>query len=184
MIATDERDDRRTNTSQLNQAGLIPENGPIPGNTKTKIKRRRKSLSDSSILEARPSTKLQTSQRSDAKGEAIEAEKIRWPSPRKKQGAPSSNARLTSRSTVSSRPRVENFEKRPRYKTREDRYDPKKDNHVKRGDEDKRRKKKKETNSQRKKAVKKAGEDLMWNFSSKSVGQERLTVSNLHEILD
>jgi hypothetical protein len=55
---------------------------------------------------------------------------------------------------------------------------------VKRGDEDKRRKKKKQAENQRKKASKKAGEDLMWKFSSKSVSQERLTVSDLYEILD
>ncbi len=91
---------------------------------------------------------------------------------------------MTSRSTVSPRPRVETFEKRTRYKTREDRYDPQKDKHVKRGDEDKRRKKKKQAENQRKKASKKAGEDLMWKFSSKSVSQERLTVSDLYEILD
>jgi hypothetical protein len=36
--------------------------------------------------------------------------------------------------------------------------------------------KKREKKGDRKKAAKKAGEDLMINFSSKSIGQERLTV--------
>lgn len=74
----------------------------------------------------------------------------------------------------------ETFTKRLRYKTREDLYEPKKKENKKRShreaaDEPVRKRRKKK--GDKGKAARKAGEDLMHNFSSKSIAQERLTVS-------
>jgi len=70
------------------------------------------------------------------------------------------------------------FEKRTRHKAREDLYEPiKKYKSSRKDSEEKSRRKKKEKKSDRRKAAKRAGEDLMHNFSSKSIGQDRLTVS-------
>jgi len=81
---------------------------------------------------------------------------------------------LSSSSSSSSRHREEKFERRKRHKTREDKYDLKK-----RGTESKggKTRTKREKKGDRNRAAKKAGEDLMHKFSSKSIGQERLTVS-------
>lgn len=69
------------------------------------------------------------------------------------------------------------FEKRARHKTREDRYEPKEANKKEgKNIEIKRSVSKREKKSDRRKAAKKAGEDLMNNFISKNIGQERLTV--------
>ena len=74
--------------------------------------------------------------------------------------------------------RVESFEKRKRHKTCEDRYEPKmalvdsksQVNREKQGQ-------KKRKPKSRLKVPRAAGEDLMHQFSSKSVGLDRLTVS-------
>jgi hypothetical protein len=72
----------------------------------------------------------------------------------------------------------ENFEKRARHKTREDRYEPKKEEkNFDRKDGEKRPRTKRAKKGDGKRAARKAGEDLMNNFTSKSIGQERLTVS-------
>lgn len=71
----------------------------------------------------------------------------------------------------------ETFEKRKRHKTREDRYEPAKK--IKKSCPDVKKKKnkhKKEKRGDRRKAAKKAGEDLIRKFSSKSIGNDRLTV--------
>lgn len=74
----------------------------------------------------------------------------------------------------------ETFEKRARHKTREDRYEPKKGGRkFDKDDREKRPRKKREKKGDKKKTAKKAGEDLVNNFSSKSIAQERLTVSTL-----
>lgn len=83
----------------------------------------------------------------------------------------------TSISSASSKPKQEIFERRPRRKTREDRYKPKKKAQKgSKDDEESRPRKKKEKKGDRTKAAKKAGEDLIRNFSSKRISQERLTV--------
>ncbi|KAH8648968.1 hypothetical protein BGZ60DRAFT_341503, partial [Tricladium varicosporioides] len=63
------------------------------------------------------------------------------------------------------------FEKRARHKTREDRYEPKEAT-KKEG----RHMSKWEKKSYRRRTAKKTGEDLMSNFTSKNIGQERLTI--------
>lgn len=79
---------------------------------------------------------------------------------------------------------VETFEKRERHKTREDRYEPKKtlvDPKSKVNKEKKRENKGKI--KPRGKGFKNTGGDLMQQFSSKSVGHDRLTVRALKTIL-
>jgi hypothetical protein len=72
----------------------------------------------------------------------------------------------------------ETFEKRDRHKTRGDRYEPKerKQNSEKKGGGTK-PKKKKQKKGAGKRTAKRAGEDIIQNFSSKSVSQDRLTAS-------
>jgi hypothetical protein len=83
----------------------------------------------------------------------------------------------TSTSSASPTPKQETFERRARHKTREDLYEPKKKVKKRSKDgEERSPRKKREKKGDRKKAAKKAGEGLMRNFSSKSIGQERLTV--------
>jgi hypothetical protein len=86
--------------------------------------------------------------------------------------------------SLSIKPQVKFFEKRRRHKTREDRYEPKKAlvdpkpkvNRQKKGE------KKEETNSCRK-VPRNNGKDLMYQFSSKSVGLDRLTVRAFDSVL-
>ncbi|KAH8602601.1 hypothetical protein B0O99DRAFT_499007, partial [Bisporella sp. PMI_857] len=73
----------------------------------------------------------------------------------------------------------EAFEKRPRHKTREDLYEPKKkDSGI--YPTEKLIKKKPEKKGDRRKVAQKSGEDLMNNFSSKSIAQDRLTMRVSH----
>jgi hypothetical protein len=74
-----------------------------------------------------------------------------------------------------SRPHPETFERRPRRKTREDRYEPKKINKAQGDSEVERPRAKKIKKSRRKKDMKK-GDDIMQDFSSEKIAQERLTV--------
>jgi hypothetical protein len=83
-----------------------------------------------------------------------------------------------SESSADSHVRHETFKKRDRHKTREDRYEPKKKKHQsEKQDGERKWKKKREKKGDKKKAARKAGEDIMNNFSSKSVAQNRLTVN-------
>ena len=70
------------------------------------------------------------------------------------------------------------FERRPRHKTREDKYEPKK-KEKKRNEAsvDKSSSRKREKKNGRKKAAKKPGDELIQNFSSNNISQDRLTVS-------
>ncbi|KUJ24030.1 uncharacterized protein LY89DRAFT_553327, partial [Mollisia scopiformis] len=68
------------------------------------------------------------------------------------------------------------FERRARHKTREDKYEPRKVDKKVKKDGTERKPRKKIEKSDRKKAARKSGEDLMNNFSSKSIGQDRLTI--------
>lgn len=149
-----------------------------PGPTGHKRKRTRNSSTDSSILEAVPQPRNHSATKHNTKPDAV-GDHNRGTTAHKKQRISSKAPEASSYSSVAGIPRKETFERRARHKTREDRYDPNKKNKQKKGGEDdKRQKKKKETKSERRKANKRAGEDLMRNFSSKSIGQERLTVSN------
>ena len=88
----------------------------------------------------------------------------------------SKNMRSSISEPLSSRKLV--FERRPRHKTREDLYEPKKKKI--RGEkqlEERPVRKRREKKGDRKKAAKRAGENLMKTFTSKSIAKGRLTVS-------
>lgn len=86
--------------------------------------------------------------------------------------------------SLSINPQVESFEKRRRHKTREDRYEPKRAlvNPKSQVNREKKREKKEKAKSRRK-VPRNTGEDLMHQFSSKSVGLDRLTVCALKSAL-
>ncbi|KAH6666585.1 hypothetical protein B0J14DRAFT_677846 [Halenospora varia] len=138
----------------------------------SKQKRRHASSSDSSILEEPAKVSLRLREKDNERG--LEASKY----------APRPSKRQRTVSNASAEDHVEDrhdpkevFEKRARHKTREDRYEPKEASkkegkHI----EIKRSISKREKKSDRRKAAKKAGEDLMNNFISKNIGQERLTI--------
>jgi hypothetical protein len=94
---------------------------------------------------------------------------------RKKQRIASSDSGIPSSSSVSSNAVQQSFEKRARHKTHEDRYEPKKESKPKKARGGKSSKKKRDKSSQ--KASRKSSAGLVHNFSSKSIGQDRLTVS-------
>jgi hypothetical protein len=80
--------------------------------------------------------------------------------------------------------REETFEKRARYKTRQDRYEPKdKTRKPVNPNGHSRGKSKREKRGDRKKAAKKAGEELIEKFSSKSIGKHRLTVRSTRRMM-
>ena len=84
-----------------------------------------------------------------------------------------------SGTSKTSNEREETFEKRARFKTREDRYEPRdKSRKPVNPNGNSRSKSKREKRGDRKKAAKKSGEELIRKFSSKSIGQHRLTVRN------
>jgi hypothetical protein len=70
------------------------------------------------------------------------------------------------------------FKKRKRHKTREDHYEPNKrvKEKVARDKTERRKRRREEKSGRRRKILKKSGDDLMHAFSSRSVGQDRLTV--------
>lgn len=136
-------------------------------------KRRRHSSSDSSLLEIAqkavppPQIPESTEHQSARTRQAS-------PVPQKKRKVASSQAESPEQPET----RHETFEKRSRHKTREDRYESKSEKTKARDKAEKEihAKRKREKKGDRKKAAKKAGEALMQNFSSKAIGQERLTV--------
>jgi hypothetical protein len=142
--------------------------------TRSKLKRRHNSSSDSSLLEVAIKPKLHPLGRERSEHDITDAPSIE---PKKKRKFVSSDSDQTS---ISSTPRDESFEKRARYKTREERYEPKEkksrnSDHVSERKGSKRRRGKR---GDRKKRAKRAGEELMYKFSSNRIGQERLTVGN------
>jgi hypothetical protein len=141
--------------------------------TRPRKKRKHHTSSDSSLLEA-PVGVQQPLRGSGFKIENPAPEPCSGHHRKKRKREASVSG--TSISSASSKPKQETFERRPRHKTREDRYEPKKAKKGAKDDEERRFKKKKEKKGDRKKAAKKAGEDLMRNFSSKRISQERLTV--------
>jgi hypothetical protein len=86
--------------------------------------------------------------------------------------------------SLSIKPQVKSFEKRRRHKTREDRYEPKKAlvNPKPKVNRQKKGEKKEEADSCRK-VPRNNSKDLMYRFSSKSVGLDRLTVRVLDSVL-
>jgi hypothetical protein len=128
------------------------------------------------LLEVPVRKRPQPPRRSDLKTEPpVEEEES--DRPRKKPKTVVSVAETSTSSSASPTPKQETFERRARHKTREDRYEPKKKVKKRSKDgEERSLRKKREKKGDRKKAAKKAGEGLMRNFSSKSIGQERLTV--------
>ncbi|KAF4627362.1 hypothetical protein G7Y89_g10791 [Cudoniella acicularis] len=141
-----------------------------------KSKRRHASSSDSSLLEVPVKAAPQsTIRRQDGDGISRHNEESVVQSRKRHQAESTSSA--AGSVTGHSSPPKEVFEKRARHKTREERYEPKVSNRAieitceKKSSTSKRQKK-----SGQKKSAKKAGEDLMRNFSSKSIGQERITI--------
>ncbi|ESZ95841.1 hypothetical protein SBOR_3783 [Sclerotinia borealis F-4128] len=90
-----------------------------------------------------------------------------------RKDAPSTMTSSSSQSSVV-QPKQETFEKRARHKTREDRYDTKQRSRKAEVVE-KPIKMRREKKGDRKRAARKASEDLMNNFASNKLGQDRLT---------
>jgi hypothetical protein len=149
-----------------------------PGKELSQRKRKHHTSSDSSLLEVpvKPNPP-------PVRGSALETKhltrgKARDRPPKKLRMEASVSEATTS--SVVSNSKQETFEKRARYKTREDRYESKKVKKRPKDGDEKKPRRYKEKRDDRKKAGKKAGEDLMQNFTSKSIGNERLTVSLIH----
>lgn len=135
-------------------------------------RRRHNSSSDSSLLEVTVQPKLPEQRLERAAQLPSVSPKIQ----KKRKLVASDAGSLSQRGS-----HRETFEKRARYKTREDLYESKEKKEKKKREsdigEDRKPKAKRVKKGDGKKAAKKAGEDLMSNFTSKSVGHNRLTVS-------
>lgn len=139
-----------------------------------KRRRRHNPSSDSSLLQV-PERKRSQHLKEETRLAFSEGLQEHPSPPPKNHRTVSSDAEQSSESATKHHIK-EIFEKRPRHKTREDLYETKKaKKHTEDGDV-KIARKKREKKGDRSKAAKKAGEDLMQNFSSKSIAQERLTV--------
>ena len=142
-----------------------------------KYKRIHNSSSDSSLLEYSAPPKPQRTVSEERKDKSLSRQEQK-PQLHKKRKAEPIEPDTASLSDQSSAPK-ETFEKRTRHKTKADRYEPKKKRHTsEKAVEEKRPTTKPEKRRGRKKAAKKAGEDFIRNFPSKSMDQERLTVSS------
>jgi hypothetical protein len=136
-------------------------------------RRRDSSSSDSSLLEPAVKLKLDQVIRGQVKPDISEEQEKPSPHLQKKRKTEPSDE---GTSVQFSNP-LETFEKRPRRKTRDDRYEPKKKMKKSEKPNEGKRSRTKGEKGDKKKAAKKAGEDLMHNFSSNRIAQERLTVS-------
>jgi hypothetical protein len=153
------------------------------GQEVTSSKRRKtahKSPSESSFLEPGLILDCKTKSREGSEEFKRHDEPLRRPHKRQKVHQLSDDW-LSSGCNSAIPHREEIFEKRKRHKTREDRYEPRKKHKVSHpGDRAETRQEnkngKKEKTKARRRSSKKAGEDLMHRFSSKKVGNERLTV--------
>jgi hypothetical protein len=157
-------------------------NSPIleggPGEQLPQRKRKRHTSSDSSLLEV-----LVKPNPPPVRGSALETKHLtqrKMSDRRPKKPRMEASVSEATTSTVVSNTKHETFEKRARYKTREDRYEPKKAKKQPIDGAKKKPRRIKEKRGERKKAAEKAGDDLMRNFTSKSIGNERLTVSLIH----
>lgn len=145
----------------------------------SKRKRKHDSSSDSSLLEVPIRPQSHQWKQDDPRSISPRRPENQPTTPRKKQKVASSDSGLSSHPATPSPPK-ETFEKRARHKTREDRYEPrKKEKRQGKIAVEKSSRKKREKRGDRKKAARKAGEELMQNFSSKSIAQDRLTVGAL-----
>lgn len=137
-------------------------------------KRKRHSSTNSSLLEDRiKHTPLLVQQ--EAQGDiALKNQYACVYSPGMRYDQSRSENETSSDSSTSNHPK-ETFERQKRHKTREDRYEFKnKDNGG--SEKHKKSRTKRGKKGHRKRAVKQAREDFMQNFSSKKIGQDRLTV--------
>lgn len=141
-------------------------------------RKHRHSSSDSSILAEVIRPKLRHLDKGNEETEGREKREILSHDFRKKQKLQLSESNSWEL-FLDDGPPKETFERRARNKTREDKYEPKTGVQKLKKDGSERKSRRKTEKSNRRKAPKKSGEDLMKNFSSKSIGQERLTVSML-----
>ncbi|TVY12700.1 hypothetical protein LARI1_G009340 [Lachnellula arida] len=143
-----------------------------------KYKRKYNSSSDSSLLEAPVPPNPQRTIPENRKDEPLERRHHELQIHKKRKAEPI-EPDTASLSDHSSYPK-ETFEKRARHKTKEDRYESKKKRHRSENAVENKRSttKPEKKRGDRKKSRKKVGEDFIRNFSSKSIGQERLTVSS------
>ncbi|CZT47451.1 uncharacterized protein RSE6_08013 [Rhynchosporium secalis] len=162
-----EHPSRRTSADSVNLPRLL------------KGKRKRHSSSDSSLLEVPVRPRSYQSNRVDPKLASLKPPEKRPTPPRKRQRVEASDSGVTNHSDVLG-PAKETFEKRARHKTREDRYEPKKKEAKSKRNDEKPSRKKREKRGDRKKIAKKSGEELIQNFSSKNISQDRLTIRPSH----
>ena len=148
-------------------------------NPRAEGKRRHNSTSDSSLLEVTAEQKSHLLNRDVLESDKMEKNKCSATQPKKKRIITLSESE-TSECSSSSVSREEVFEKRARHRTREERYKPKEKKSRKSGKaaEEKWSKMRREKRGDRKRSARKAGEELLNTFSSKNIGQERLTVSS------
>lgn len=138
-----------------------------------RVRRRHTSSSDSSLLDYTISTKLDSRIRYDASDKYGKRDKIP-PHLQVKRKAETLDPETPGQRSN----QRETFEKRPRRKTRENLYEPKdqkKDSELR--SREKRLGTKRVKKGERKIAARRAGEDLMRNFSSEKIAHDRLTVS-------
>ncbi|CAL3962303.1 unnamed protein product [Diplocarpon coronariae] len=138
-----------------------------------KCKRRHKSSSDSSLLEA-PIRLQRNDLKSDDPHPTI-SQRQNHPTAQEKPQVDHSDTGGSSHTSSRNPPR-ETFEKRIRHKTREDRYEPKKKVRSGKDGVQNTSKKRRVKRGDRRKAAKKSGEELMQNFSSTNVARDRLTM--------
>lgn len=139
-------------------------------------KRRRNSSSDSSFLKpAAREASVPVKHKHKHKQRVLSDQSLER-QPRRhseKQNARSLDSGSSSKLNV----RHETFEKRARHKTREDRYETKKKEKTAVKDVEDKPRAKRVKRGDGARAARKAGERLMNSFTSKSIGQDRLTVS-------
>jgi hypothetical protein len=150
-----------------------PQFGLEENDGRRKPKRRHNSSSDSSLLEAPVRPKSRSLLVKEVNNKSPETPQQGQKHHKKRKAEPA-ELDISSLSSLPSTPK-ETFDKRPRHKTKEDRYEPKK-KHAKSEKTAEKKRSKLEKKGDRKNAAKKAGEDLIRNFTSKNIGQERLTV--------
>lgn len=143
----------------------------------SKRKKKHDLSSDSSLLEAPIRPRSHQSKRDEPRAVAVKQSEVQSSPARKKQRIATSDSGLSGHLPIPVLPK-ETFERRPRHKTREDKYEPKK-KEKKRNEAsvDKSSSRKREKKNGRKKAAKKPGDELIQNFSSNNISQDRLTVS-------
>ncbi|KAK0119023.1 hypothetical protein ONS96_012092 [Cadophora gregata f. sp. sojae] len=161
------------------QAEVPPVRAPLEsahGSGPSKRRKGHDSSSDSSVLEVQVKSMSHQSTRDETQHVILNQSKMYSPPPRKKQRVASSESGLPSHSSTPNHPK-ETFEKRPRHKTREDIYEPKKKNKKrKRASGERSSRKKRERRGGSKNAANTAGDELIQNFRSKNISQDRLTI--------